>query len=78
MRISNNIDTNKYLNDNLPVELKDAIADFYNKVKQNDIDGLLCSYKLIYFEAKDSWKFKEISIDKMREIQEYFRRLANG
>ncbi|WP_303814138.1 hypothetical protein [Selenomonas ruminantium] len=72
------IDTNKYLNDNLPVELKEAIANFYDKIKQNDIDGLSSAYKMIYFEAKDSWKFKEISIDKMREIQEYFRRLANG
>jgi len=72
-----NIDTTKYLNEKLPIELKEVIKEFYDKVKKNDVDNLWSAYKMIYYEAKDSWKYNEISIDKMREIQGYFRRILN-
>ncbi len=72
------VDTTKFLSDNLPVELEEVIIEFYNQVKRNEPIGLWSLYERIYYEAKDSWKFKEISLDKMREIQDYFRGVVNG
>ena len=73
-----NVDTKKYLNEGLPVELEEVIEEFYTQIKENNPVALWPQYERIYYEAKDSWKFKEISIEKMREIQMYFRGLVNG
>jgi hypothetical protein len=72
------VNTQKFLNENLPIELEDVIKAFYDQVKRNESVGLWSQYERIYYEAKDSWKFKEISLDKMREIQDYFRGIVNG
>ncbi|KHM52616.1 hypothetical protein NZ47_03820 [Anaerovibrio lipolyticus] len=72
------VDTKKYLNEGLPVELEEVIEEFYTQIKENNPVGLWSKYERIYYEAKDSWKFEEISMEKMREIQRYFRGIVNG
>ena len=72
------VDTNRFLDDKYDTELKEVIEEFYDKVKRNDTVGLWGVYERIYYEAKDSWKAKIISLDEMRDIQEYFRGIVNG
>lgn len=67
----------RYLNDeSLPQELLAWISKFYTAKNKNESKSeLFRIYEEIYWEAKDSWKFKEISYDKMRDVQNWFQEL---
>lgn len=69
----------RYLHDDtLPEELLGWIRKFYIAAnKKEPVSELFFIYEQIYYEAKDSWKFKEISYDKMRDIQDWFRELSS-
>lgn len=69
----------RYLNDeSLPQELLAWINKFYTAKNKNESKSeLFRIYEEIYWEAKDSWKFKEISYDKMRDVQNWFQELSD-
>lgn len=65
----------RYDSKEFPYPLNESMQEFYELLDSNDQSQLLSAFNNLYYDLKDLYTFKKVPLQKVQEMQNYFRGL---